>query len=73
MVFRARSKEAMFDPHLTTNNSPTPVKSKVKVLGVTFDSILNLIVCSRRSFAKKNVIYRVTDTPTAIKKLLIRF
>ena len=30
-----------FDQHLTINNSPIPLKSKVKVLGVTFDSMLN--------------------------------
>ena len=39
-VFATWSK-AKFDPHLTINNSATPVKSKVKVLGVTFDSMLN--------------------------------
>ena len=33
--------EAKFHPHLTINNSPIPVKSKFKVLGVTFDSALN--------------------------------
>ena len=34
------SKEAKFDPYLTMNNSPTPVKSKVKVLGVILDIML---------------------------------
>ena len=40
-MFTTWSKEAKFDPHLTFNNSPIPVKSIVKVLGVTFDSMLN--------------------------------
>ena len=39
-VFTTWSKEAKFDPYLTMNNSPTPVKSKVKVLGVILDSKL---------------------------------
>ena len=40
-VFATWSNEAKFDPHLTINNSAIPVMSKVKVLGVTFDSMLN--------------------------------
>ena len=40
-VFTTRSKEAKSDPHLTINTSPIPVKSKVKVLGATFDRLLN--------------------------------
>ena len=40
-VFTTWSKEAYFDPHLIIYNSPIPVKSKVKVLGITYDSTLN--------------------------------
>ena len=39
-TFKIWSK-AEFEPHLNINNSPTHVKSKVKVLGVTYDSMLN--------------------------------
>ena len=38
-VFTTWSKEAKFDPHITINNSPIPVNSKVKVLCVIFDSM----------------------------------
>ena len=41
-AFTTWSQEAKFEPQLTINNSPIPVKSKFKVLGVTFDSMLNL-------------------------------
>ena len=41
-VMKTWSKEGKFDPHPTINNSPIPVKSKFKVLGVTFGSMLNL-------------------------------
>ena len=40
-VFRTRSKKSKFEPHLTINISAIPVKSKFKVLGVIFDSMLN--------------------------------
>ena len=41
IVFTTWSKETNFVPHLTINNSPIPLKSKVKILGVTFDSMLS--------------------------------
>ena len=40
-VFKTWSNEAKFDPPLTINNSPIPVKSEVKVLVVTIDRVLN--------------------------------
>ena len=40
-VFTTWSQEAKFDPHLTIHNLPIPVKSKVKVMGVTINSMLN--------------------------------
>ena len=41
-LFTTWRKEAEFDPYLTISNSSIPVKSKVKLLGVSFDSMLNL-------------------------------
>ena len=40
-VFTVWFKETKFNQHLTINNSSLPVKSKVKVMGVTFDSKLD--------------------------------
>ena len=59
-VFTSRSKEAKLDLHLTINNSPIPVKSKVKILVVTFDSLLNFgehVGSTKTKLQKCNKIY----------------
>ena len=38
-VFTIWIKKTKFDEHLTASNSPLPMKCKVKLLGVTFDSM----------------------------------
>ena len=56
-MFTTWSKEAKFDPHLTISNSPIPVKSKVKVIGVTIDCMLNLgehVIITKEKLQKRN-------------------
>ena len=60
-VFTTWSIEVKFDSHLTIKNSPKPVKSKVKVLGVTFDSMLNFgehVRSTKEKFQKRNNILK---------------
>ena len=60
-VFTTWSKETKFDPQLTINNSPIPVKSEVKVLRVTFDSMLNFeehVKSTKEKLPKRNNILK---------------
>ena len=60
------SKEAKFDPNLTTKNSPRPVKSKVKVLGATFDSMLmfreHVRSTKKKLQKRKNILKKIAGS-----------
>ena len=53
IVLTTWSQEAKYNPHLTINDSPKPVKSKVKKHGVTFHSMQNLLGDHERSTKEK--------------------
>ena len=64
LVFTTWSKEPNIDPDFTINNSPIPVKSKVKVLGVSFRSMLNFgehVRSTKEKLQKRNSIVKTTS------------
>ena len=72
-MFTTWSKEVKFDPHLSINNSPIPVKSKVKVLGVTFNSLLHFgeyVRCTKEKLQKRNSILKMIASSDGLHKRL---
>ena len=65
-VFETWSKEAKFDPHLTIKNSPIPINSRIRVTGVTFDSMLNFreyVTITKEKLKKcNNMLKEISDS-----------
>ena len=68
-VFTNWSEEAKFYPHFTIKNLPIPVETKVKVLGVPFDGMLNFDVRSIKEKLQRrnNISKRLVATGAAQK------